>query len=115
MVKGAWMKSCKDFRRAGFSCQLKRNVGKMMAYTAVWIQSGRALWYSSNSSCSVCLVFMASVGVAWAGERGYQLVAGGTASSAPECWKRFVRMWTIEGSYDISTKFFGRSPGSRSS
>jgi hypothetical protein len=70
------MKSCKDFRRAGFSCQLKRNVGKMMAHTAGLdtVREG-AMVFIQQLVLSLS-VFMASVGVAWAGERGYQLVAG---------------------------------------
>ncbi len=81
----------------------------------VWVESEEGSMQFMKRLVFGFLVFMISAGVAWAGERGYQLVAGGTASSAQECCKRFVRMWTIDGGYDPSTRSFGRLPGSRSS
>ena len=59
------------------------------------------------------LVFMISV--VWPGlvSEDISFSWAGIASFAQECWKRFVRIWTIDGGYDTSTRSFVRLPGSR--
>ena len=85
------------------------------------------LWVESDDGTMQCikwlvfgfLVFMISISVAWAGERGYQLAQAGTASSVQEYWMLFVRKWTIDGGYDtagdLSADYLeaGRAEGAR--
>jgi hypothetical protein len=44
--EGEWVKISQDFRRADFSCQWKRNVGKRIAYIAKY------RWRQRRETCN---------------------------------------------------------------
>jgi hypothetical protein len=50
-------------------------------YSHVWLKSEeRTLQFKAQPLFGLLLIMMMSVGIAWAGERGYQLVAGGEST-----------------------------------
>ena len=81
----------------------------------VWVESEEGTMQFMKWLVFGFLVFMISVGVAWAGEQGYRFVAGKDSKLCARVLKLFVRMWTINGGCDTSTRPFGRLPGGRSS
>jgi hypothetical protein len=66
----------KDFRRAAFSCQCNKNMVKMVRKRiAEWEQKEESMRFMKRLVFG-SLVFLMGVSVAWAGERGHQLVIG---------------------------------------
>ena len=70
----------------------------------MWVESEEGSMVIMKRLVFGFLVFMISVSVAWAGERGYQLVAGRGSKLCARVLKRFVRIWTIKGGCDTSTR-----------